>query len=57
MNAGKQLKTIAVIVMLVGVELAKGSLDKLLNPAPVEFSAALVAGWCRCVQTDRTAMC
>ena len=34
---------VAVIVMLVGVELAKGSLDKLLNPAPVEFSAALVA--------------
>lgn len=34
---------VAVIVMLVGVELAKGSLDKLLNPVPVEFSAALVA--------------
>ena len=34
---------VAVIVMLVGVELAKGSFDKLLNPVPVEFSAALVA--------------
>lgn len=34
--------TVAVLVLVVGVELARGSVDKLLNPSPVEFSGALV---------------
>lgn len=29
---------VAFIIMMVGLELAKGSLDKILHPAPVEFS-------------------
>ena len=35
--------SVAVLVLVVGVELARGSVDKLLNPAPVEYSAVLVA--------------
>ena len=35
--------SVAVLVLVVGVELARGSVDKLMNPAPVEYSAALVA--------------
>ena len=34
--------TVAVLVLVVGVELARGSIDKLMNPSPVEYSAALV---------------
>ncbi len=32
---------IAVLVLVVGVELAQGSIEKLLNPSPVEYSRAL----------------
>ena len=35
--------SVAVLVLVVGVELARGSVEKLLNPAPVEYSAVLVA--------------
>lgn len=35
--------SVAVLVLVVGVELARGSVDKLMNPAPVEYSAVLVA--------------
>ena len=35
--------SVAVLVLVVGVELARGSIEKLLNPAPVEYSAVLVA--------------
>lgn len=35
--------SVAVLVLVVGVELARGSVDKLLNPAPVEYNAVLVA--------------
>lgn len=35
--------SVAVLVLVVGVELARGSIEKLLNPAPVEYSAMLVA--------------
>ena len=35
--------SVAVLVLVVGVELARGSIEKLLNPAPVEYSAILVA--------------
>lgn len=33
---------VAVIVMAIGVELLKSSVEKILEPTPVEFSAALV---------------
>ena len=33
---------VAVLVLLVAVELIKSSIDKIINPAPVEFSVALV---------------
>ena len=32
--------TVAVMIILIGVELFKSSLDKVLNPSPVDFSAA-----------------
>ena len=35
--------SVAVLVLVVGVELARGSVDKLMNPAPVEYSDVLVA--------------
>ena len=35
--------SVAVLVLVVGVELARGSIEKLMNPAPVEYSAVLVA--------------
>ena len=35
--------SVAVLVLVVGVELARGSVDKLMNPAPVVYSAVLVA--------------
>ena len=35
--------SVAVLVLVLGVELARGSVDKLMNPAPVEYSAVLVA--------------
>ncbi len=35
--------SVAVLVLVVGVELARGSIEKLLNPAPVVYSAVLVA--------------
>ena len=35
--------SVAVLVLVVGVELARGRVDKLMNPAPVEYSAVLVA--------------
>ncbi len=34
---------VAVLVLMIGVELVKSSIDKVLNPSPVEFSLALVA--------------
>ena len=33
---------VAVLVLMIGVELVKSSIDKVLNPSPVEFSLALV---------------
>lgn len=33
--------TVAVLILLIGVELAKSSFQKILHPSPVEFSAAL----------------
>lgn len=33
--------TVAVLILLIGLELAKSSLQKILHPSPVEFSAAL----------------
>ncbi len=33
---------VAALILLIGVELAKSSVDKILHPAPVEFSAAVV---------------
>ncbi len=35
--------TVAVLILLIGLELAKSSLEKILHPGPVEFSPALVA--------------
>ena len=35
--------SVAVLVLVVGVELARGSIEKLMNPTPVEYSAVLVA--------------
>ena len=32
---------VAVLVLMIGVELVKSSIDKVLNPSPVEFSLAL----------------
>lgn len=34
---------VAVLVLMIGVELVKSSVDKILHPSPVEFSLALVA--------------
>lgn len=34
--------TVAVLILVVGVELARSSIDRLLNPASVEYSGALV---------------
>lgn len=34
--------TVAAMILLIGVELAKSSIEKILHPTPVEFSAALV---------------
>lgn len=34
--------TVAAMILLIGVELAKSSIQKILHPTPVEFSAALV---------------
>ena len=34
---------VAVLILVIGVELAKSSIDKLLNPQPVEFDMVLVA--------------
>ena len=34
---------VAVLVLIVGVELARGSIEKLINPSPAEYSFALVA--------------
>ncbi len=34
--------TVAVLILLIGLELAKTSFHKILHPSPVEFSAALV---------------
>ncbi len=34
---------VAVLVLMIGVELVKSSIDKILHPSPVEFSLALVA--------------
>lgn len=34
--------TVAVLILLIGFELAKSSFEKILHPAPVEFSPALV---------------
>lgn len=33
---------VAVLVLMIGVELVKSSIEKVLNPSPVEFSLALV---------------
>jgi len=33
---------VAVLILVIGVELAKSSVEKILRPSPVEFSAALV---------------
>lgn len=33
---------VAAMILVIGVELAKSSLDKILNPAPVEFSVPVV---------------
>ena len=33
---------VAVLVLMIGIELVKSSIDKVLNPSPVEFSLALV---------------
>lgn len=33
---------VAVLVLMIGAELVKSSIDKVLNPSPVEFSLALV---------------
>lgn len=33
---------VAVLVLIVGVELARGSIEKLINPSPAEYSFALV---------------
>ncbi|MBQ6586963.1 MAG: cation transporter [Coriobacteriales bacterium] len=34
---------VAVLVLVIGVELLKGSVERIINPSPVEFSWALVA--------------
>lgn len=34
--------TIAVLILLIGLELAKSSFHKILNPSPIDFSSALV---------------
>lgn len=33
---------VAALILIIGFELAKGSVEKIMNPAPVEFSLALV---------------
>ncbi len=33
----------AALVLLIGVELVKSSVERIINPEPVEFSLALVA--------------
>ena len=33
---------VAVLVLMIGVELVKSSIDKIINPSDVEFSLALV---------------
>ena len=35
--------TVAALIIVIGVELGRGSVDKILAPTPVNFSAALVA--------------
>ncbi len=37
---------VAALVLLIGVELVKSSVERIVNPEPVEFSLALVAVLC-----------